>query len=926
MLLACVAATAVLAALAPFAGRYLGRNAGWPLAAGLFAIGVILWANAGTGETTVSLPWMPTIDVELALKLDGLALLFSLLVLIIGAAVLAYSARYLGSGPQGSFYGLMTLFAAAMLGLVLADDVILLFVMWETTTLCSFFLIARSGPSAREPAIRTLLVTAGGGLSLLAAVVVMIMQVGSTRLSEILASPAWGDNATFTFSVALLIIIAAFTKSAQFPFHAWLPDAMAAATPVSAYLHAAAMVKAGIYLLMRFSGVLGDEAIWNLLLISIGLTTALLGAYLALRRWDLKELMAYSTVSQLGFLVAAIGVGTETALTAAAIHVLAHALFKSALFMYVGIIDHQTGTRDIRQLSGLWKSMPVSAAAVSVAALSMAGVPPLLGFISKENLFAAFLDAPGGYGPVVAGAAVTAAIMTFAYSARIVLGPFAGQQLSKPPPEASPVYYLPAVLPAAAGVLLGLWPALAETLTSIAAGSSLHSEVSAGLTLWHGINAPLLLSVAVITVGTLLVAKRSVVDPYFGTGSLPFSALGVVDASRNGLIWAGAKVGDLTRSNSPTRHLAIPMVSLVIIATVGIFTVGSLPEQVGNPTRGVDWVLIAALVIGVIGAVSVRTRIAAVVVVGVVGFSVTLWYFNLGAADVALTQLLVEILTVVVMVLLLRRLPKKFFRPSRPRALTAGALAIASGVATFVGVYTLTGRRELSFAGDYFLLEAEEQTGGVNVVNTILVDFRALDTLGELTVLGIAGISMAALLHSRALLPIRDAPLQVPKNSQLLRTHDNAIFGRSIDRILWPLMIVVSLWFLLRGHNAPGGGFIGALIGASAFAMAYLTASEDSKAKVKAPFMVLIGSGVIVATATGFLGYFDGSFLLPLHGDVLGFHLTTALIFDVGVYLAVIGVVLAALNMLGRQPPRVLSKDSTDDPAENQTPDKELSS
>ncbi|QSB05705.1 DUF4040 family protein [Natronoglycomyces albus] len=931
MLLICVAATATLAAIAPFAGRYLGRNAGWPLAAGLLAIGVLLWTNAdvsGTSGTTESLPWMPTLGIELAFKLDGLGLLFSLLVLIIGAAVLAYSARYLGPGPQGSFYGLMTLFAAAMLGLVLADDIIVLFVMWETTTLCSFFLIARSGPKAREPAIRTLLVTAGGGLSLLGAVVVMAVSVGTTNLSAILADPIWGSDMTFTVTVALLIILAAFTKSAQFPFHAWLPDAMAAATPVSAYLHAAAMVKAGIYLLMRFSGVLGDVAIWNILLISCGLLTAILGAVLAMRRWDLKELMAYSTVSQLGFLVAAIGIGTETALIAAAIHTLAHALFKSTLFMFVGIIDHQAGTRDIRQLSGLRHTMPISAITVSLAALSMAGVPPLLGFISKENLFAAFLEAPGApwLGPIVGGLAMSAAILTFAYSGRIVFGAFGGPRSSSSASEASPAYLFPAVLPALAGLLLGLWPALAEPLTSAAASASTHLNLEAGLTLWHGVNAPLIMSVIVIATGVAMVAKRNSVDPLLNRGSLPFTALGVVDAARAGIITWGARVGDLTRSDSPARHLAIPTVSLVLIAIVGVITIGPLPEQVPGLSRPMDWGLVMIVLIGVIGAMTVRTRIGAVVVVGVVGFGVTLWYFVLGAADVALTQMLVEILTVVVMVLLLRRLPRKFHRPTKRRAVAAGIIALGAGVATTLGVLAMTGRRELSSAGEYFLREGEDVTGGTNVVNTILVDFRAFDTLGELTVLGIAGIAIAVLLHSRPMLPFVDEPIKVRADSPLIDPHDNAIFGRSLDRLLWPVMIIVSLWFLLRGHNSPGGGFISALIGGAGFAMAYITASSDRSAKVKAPYMALIGSGIIIATASGLLGYFDGSFLLPLHGYIFGIHLTTALVFDVGVYLAVIGVVLAALNLLGRSAPALVDPAPPDKatPTEARNDEKEL--
>ncbi|OLT46221.1 hypothetical protein BJF85_17450 [Saccharomonospora sp. CUA-673] len=355
MLLACLAIVLLSCALALPLTHRLGRNSGWVLAAPLLvAAGLLVAVAEPAGPVDEVWPWMPTLGVDFALRLDGLSLLFSLLVLVIGAGVLIYSTRYLGSnGRHGSFYLLMTVFALAMLLLVLTDNLVVLFVAWEATTLCSFFLIARPGPHARESAIRTLLVTAAGGLALLAAVVVVAVGTGTTRISAALADPIWHENAGFVVAVAALVAAAAFTKSAQFPFQAWLPDSMVAITPVSAYLHAAAMVKAGIYLLLRFSPALAGEQVWSLLLISAGLITALFGAVAALRRYDLKELLAFSTVSQLGLLVAMIGVGTPAALTAALVHTVAHALFKSALFMLVGVIDLQAGTRDIRKLADL---------------------------------------------------------------------------------------------------------------------------------------------------------------------------------------------------------------------------------------------------------------------------------------------------------------------------------------------------------------------------------------------------------------------------------------------------------------------------------------------------------------------------------------------------------------------------------------------
>ncbi|WP_037144011.1 DUF4040 family protein [Rhodococcoides fascians] len=902
LVLLCFVGSAVLAAIAPVLGRSLGRNAGWPLAAGLTALGGLLIAAYRGTSAGVDVPWIPALGIDLSLRLDGLSLLFGVLVLFVGALVIAYSARYLGSGHQSGFYTLMTLFAFAMLGLILANDVVVLFVMWELTTLCSFFLIARSGPSAREPAIRTLLVTAAGGLVLLAAVVAMVVKVGSSRLDVIMASPVWSQEPAFTTVLAVLVAVAAFTKCAQFPFHGWLPDAMAAATPVSAYLHAAAMVKAGIYLLMRFSPLFGDLRVWNVLLMSVGLCTAVMGAVSALRRYDLKELLANSTVSQLGFLVAVIGIGTPAALAAAAIHTIAHALFKSALFMLVGIIDHRGGTRDIRRLDGVRRSMPWTFTAVAAAALSMAGVPPLLGFVSKESIFAALLDAPGPpwVGIVAAVVAVAAAGFTVAYSARIVLALWSG------PPgrmrEAGIGFLWPAALPAAGGVVLGLWVSAVNPLTSVAATAGSGSATDADLALWHGIEPGLFLSLAALMFGVSLVLARDRVRAAIAGGFAPVSALDLVDRWRASTIEVGRRTGDLTRSDSPTRHLAVPVIVLTALAAVGVWSMGTLPARLGGTSQWVDSIPVVMIAVGTIGVAVARSRIAAIAILGIVGFAVTVWFLILGAADVALTQLLVEILTVVVMVVLLRRLPSRFPRVSRGRAVGAGFVAIVGGLVTTAAVLAFTGRRPLSAAGEYFVRNAETDTGGTNVVNTILVDFRALDTLGELTVLGIAGVAVAALVGSRTLLPVRRSP-SVESTSPLADSESTAVFGRALARIVGPVMIVGSVIFLLRGHTAPGGGFISALIGGAGFALIYLTASSDAPRRLKLPYLALIGSGVATGVVTGFVGYVSGSFLTPLHAEVMGIALTTALVFDVGVYLAVVGVVLASLNLLGRSEP-----------------------
>ncbi|GGC75571.1 DUF4040 family protein [Hoyosella rhizosphaerae] len=897
---------------APILDRYLGRSTGWVLAVIFLALGGVVaneahpqLANGGTIEFTA--PWMPAIDVNFHLRMDGTSLLFVALVLGVGALIMAYSARYHSRGRHAGFFVLMSLFATAMFGLVVADDVILLFVFWEFTTIASFFLIGRSGQHANQPALRTLLLTAGGGLALLAAVVTMMVYTGTSQLSVILADPIWQENKTFATTVGVLIIIAAFTKSAQFPFHYWLPDAMAAATPVSAYLHAAAMVKAGIYLLMRFSPALSDNTVWQSTLIATGLLTAIMGALFALQRHDLKEILAYSTVSQLGFLVAVIGIGTPTALAAAGIHTLAHALFKATLFMLVGVIDREVGSRDIRKLTGLSRVMPITAALTALSALSMAGVPPLLGFISKENMFGAFLEAPGPnwVGPMVGALAVTGAVLTFAYSFRIVYGAFGGPVAQKKLHEPSLVFLLPAAVSSLAGLALGLYAKPLEPLIDRIVLDTQGEPGNVYLTLWHGFNAALVMSLITIALGIVLFLNRVHVDKLLDRKLFPVTGIEVFEKIYSSIIAFGAKVGDLTRSNSPARHLAAPFVLLVLLAVAVFASNPVIPDFPAPVTEPIDWLLLALLTLGVIGMVITRSRLGALALLGVVGFVVALLFFQLGAPDVGLTQLLVEVLTVVVAVLILRRLPRVFHKVSASRTAVTATIAVIAGATAGLATYVLTGRREISAAGDYFMREAENETGGTNVVNTILVDFRALDTLGELTVLGVAGLIIIAILDSSGLLKgDRDERAASLKKTPIGSPVGNTILARTVGRWLAPVLIILSLYLLIRGHDLPGGGFISALVGGAGFALAYLSASRAVRAPIKLPYVGFIASGVGLATLVGVLGFLDGSFLRPLHyniplpGDGY-YHFTTALIFDVGVYLAVIGVILVALNRLG---------------------------
>lgn len=917
--------------------RWAGRNSGGILAIPLVvAAGLILQSLQGNTAPAAlniheAVPWMPTLGVNFSFHLDGLSLVFSMLVLLIGAAVLIYSTRYLGKADPGHFYLLMSLFAAAMLLLVLTDDLVVFFFAWEITTLCSYLLIARSGPEGRDPAIRTLLVTVAGGLSLLTAFAMLMARTGTTRISEILGDTSWTQDTGFTVAIAFLLAGAVFTKSAQFPFQAWLPDSMVAIAPVSAYLHAAAMVKAGIYLALRFSPAMSNIPTWQILLITCGLITALFGAFTAVKRNDLKELLAYSTISQLGLLVTMIGVGSDVALTAAVVHTIAHALFKAALFMTVGIIEHETGTRDRRELTQLDLRLPITTTVVTISALSMAGVPLTFGFISKESLITALVETPGNAVVMVlvtAGVVLTS-MMTFAYSLRYILAIWPRKVRSQRQKndgasrtvirEATPTFYMaPAVL-AVCTLAFGLIPGLLDTVVTWAANAVTGEPAAIYLSIWHGFNLPLLLSALIIGVGIILVLLREPVSGFLSRFHAPVSGLRAVEGFRDAVFAFGAKVSHQAGTSSLTRHLVIPILCLILIAVGGVFALTTLPERIAGDTQIIDWLLVGLLAVGVIGAFRSTTRIGIVVILGVTGYSVALWFFNLGATDVAMTQLLVETLTLLVLVLVLRRLPAKLPAEQTGTKGWSMLLAIAAGLVTFLAVWSFTGRREFADATRWYLNEAAPISGGDNIVNTILVDYRALDTLGELTVLGIAGISVIVLLQAR-----RPAPIPHVTNPEPHPLDDpwaNAVFFRAISRIIVPVIILVSLVLLVRGHNEPGGGFISALVGGAGFALLYLASATDRSRFIRLPYVALIGGGVLVGVITGIAGFIEGSFLKPIHFDVLGVHMTTALIFDIGVYLAVIGMVLVAVNLMGQSTPPVKDNEAIPpDPVESPDP------
>ena len=921
--------TLALVGITMLATRFMGRNAGWLAAIGLGSLAAVvgfrvpgLLSDGNLSVIKETTPWMPTLDISLGLRLDGLSALFLIIVLGIGALVMAYSARYMSERivhPHTGYFAWMLLFAFAMTGLVLSDDLILLFVFWELTTLCSFFLINRSGEKASAPAVRTLLVTAMGGLSLLFAVVLIVVRTETTVISEALASNVWAEDAGFTAGISVLIAIAAMTKSAQFPFHMWLPDAMVAPTPVSAYLHAAAMVKAGIYLLLLFSPALAETPVWQVLLMSTGLLTAVMGAIFAMRRFDLKEIMAYSTVSQLGLIVALIGVGTASALATAALYTLGHALFKASLFMVVGIIDRQAGTRDIRILQGLWRKLPATFITTLLAGLSMAGVFPFLGFISKEYLLGKILSTgeAGWVGAALVAVAVFASATTFAYTARILFGAFSNYRgsnreveqdqdhsMNETVREAKPSFYLSALTPALLGLILGPAISILHPLTGAAGSAAAGSVYDASFKLFGGFTVELVLSLSIYAFGILAITQRRSLDTFFERRYLGFQAIDVVEAIRLGAIKLGTKVGDTTRTDRPLGHLAAPWVIIAVLTVVSLVTIGNLGDLASAEEPWTDLVWLGLLAVTVIPAVFTKFRLVAIILVGAAGFIVALWFFSLGAADVGLTQLLVELLTVVALVLILRRLPKVFHAVSRPRQLMTGLMAVSVGVVATLATFAFTGRRDISPVGQHFLDEAYKDTGGTNVVNTILVDYRALDTFGELTVIAVAGIVVIGILRSRKVLGEITPDISNWANTALGRTVDNTLPVRMVAKWAAPLIVLLSFHLFFRGHYEAGGGFIAALVGATGFGLAYLGATSDSKAPIAWPYRGLLASGVIVAVLSGVWGFAVGSFLKPVRFDIplpwggeYGF--TSAMVFDLGVYLAVLAIIIAVLNELG---------------------------
>jgi multicomponent K+:H+ antiporter subunit A len=872
----------------------LGLPAAAALALVLSAAPTVL---AGTTRS-VTLAWMPELGLDLSLHLDGLAWLFALLVFGIGTLIVLYAGYYLAdSDPPGRFFCFLGLFMASMAGVVLSANLLVLAVAWELTSLSSFLLIGywSHRADARRGAGMALAITGLGGLALLAGMVLLGQIAGSYDLENVLATgSALAADPRFDVAVAL-ILLGAFTKSAQFPFHVWLPRAMAAPTPVSAYLHSATMVKAGVFLLARLWPVLMLSEVWERWVPIVGALTLVVGAWGALVASDLKGLLAYSTISHLGLVTTLFGLGTPMAATVAVFHIMNHAAFKAALFMLAGIVDHETGTRDLARLSGLRRAMPVSFALTALAAAAMAGLPPLSGFLSKEMFFTEVI-AHAGASSALALAALIAGLLGVAYSLRLaaIFWGEPSRTLPKPPHEPPWPMRLPAELLTGIALAVGLIPALALPLLEAAARATVREPLPPfSLSLWHGFNLPLLMSAVAIAVGfatwRLIPGTR-----LERLGGRTFERLWglVLDAATS---LARAITGAIDTGSTQRTLLLVVVVTLALGATP-LLEDAIAAGPLATPIDPLAATLVVMLVISAGVATWLhRSRYVALLWASVVGLAVSLLFVRLEAPDLALTQLLVEVVSILLFLIALSWLPTKAPREPRGRRVRDIGIALISGAAVALLTFAITSRESRSIS-DYFLAQSKPAGGGTNVVNVILVDFRGFDTLGEITVLCLAAVGVAVLLHG----------VVWPSAVRSRESHDPfPLILRVVSRALLPLAMVFAIYLMLRGHNQPGGGFIAGLMFAVALVLQRMASGATWTAKrLRPPAQGMMIAGVGVALATGLASWWFGYPLLTsafryVDFPVIGkLEVASALGFDLGVFLVVVGSTRLLLTRL----------------------------
>ncbi len=868
--------------------------AAWP-AVLTIVLSAELRSTLDAGGRLIGLSWAPSLGLSLSFSTDGLSLLFALLITAIGTLVVLYASQYLHGHPQaGRFYASLFAFMGAMLGVALSDNILTLFVFWELTGFTSFLLIGfdHERENARSAALQALIVTGAGGLALLAAGVLLFDVSGTTSLSAMAAGRASIVTHPFYAPMATLVLLAAFTKSAQVPFHFWLPNAMAAPTPVSAYLHSATMVKAGVYLVARMTPILGGTTLWTTTVTAAGAVTMVLGACRSVQETDLKRILAYSTVSALGVLMMLLGVGTREAIAAALVYLVAHAGYKGALFLVAGAVEHETGTRDITALAGLRRAMPLTALAGVVAALSMAGVPLTLGFVGKDAAYEALLH----------GDRWAAWLLAFTVLASVLLGlagllagvvPFRGTRFDADGAMHEPAWplWIPPLTLALAGLLAGILPWILAGPLSAAAAAILNAPFEMSLAVWHGLSPALLLSaLTLLGVGAAYGGRdliRRVWRPRHGTEQLYTGTLSALNA--------------ISRVIAPPLHSASlrSYVMVIVVTSIGLggaalVTVPGLgaspPEMTVRPH---ELLVVVVIIAGAIAAPFAKSTMAAVLSLGVVGYGVAMTFLLFGAPDLAMTQFSVETLTVLIYVLVFRHF--RNLGGLSPRLVRLRDACIAAGIGTLIAgvVLSVSTTETAARLREYFVEFGPTLGHGRNIVNVILVDFRAFDTMGEITVLATAAIGVRALLR----LGIRDGTGESTPAPPVTST----IF-RTAARLLMPLLLLFAVFLLLRGHNEPGGGFVGGLVAAAAFALYAIAfgVGPARQALLVRP-LTLLGVGLSLALVSGIPAAVRGQPFMTAQWAAGPVALGTPVLFDVGVFLVVSAVVLMMIFSLAEE-------------------------
>ena len=873
--------------------------------------------------------WIPAIGLDFAFRLDGLGLLFAYLILIIGLLVIVYARYYISSrDSMGRFYSYLLLFMGSMLGIVLSENLLQIAVFWELTSLSSFLLISywQHKPQGRDGAKMALAITGAGGLAMLAGILLLGHIVGSYNLSDILVSGDAVRSHSLYTPVILLILLGVFTKSAQFPFHFWLPHAMAAPTPVSAYLHSATMVKAGIFLLARLYPALSGTEEWIILVSSAGMITLLLGSFTALFKHDLKGLLAYSTISHLGLITLLFGFSTPLATVAALFHIINHATFKASLFMVAGIIDHETGTRDMRRLGGLWTFMPHTATLAMIAASAMAGVPLLNGFLSKEMFFERTLIDETLLNFLSPIFATLAGAFAVAYSIRFIHSVFFNGKMKTLPkvPHEPPVFMkIPVDLLVVACFAVGTLPMITVApLLAVAVTGSLQTPLPEySLAIWHGFTLPLMMSFIAFFGGIFIYYKRQRLFGWYEKN------LSHMDARipYNKILDALYRIADFVASMLHKESLQTMLVwflSVSFLAGIVGFAYGNSPLLGERNFLNVDLMTSIMAFILIIGAIATAVmhanRLVSLITIGIVGLIVSLLFIKFSAPDLALTQLSVEVVTMILILLALYYLPQHTPEElPKSKMIKNILLALFGGAGVFILTLTVLSR-EYDSISSYFLENALTGGGGTNVVNVILVDFRGFDTLGEITVLAIAGLGIFAMLQGLKLYaPSKDT------HGSAWSTDIYPLILQTLARVLLPLMLMVGIYIFLRGHNLPGGGFIAGLIVSVALVVQYL-ANGIAWTRKRIPFSThnLLAYGLLIAAVTGLvsmvIGYpFLTSAFTHLDWPIVGeFEIASAIAFDLGVFLVVVGTTVMILVQLGK-----LSLNSHKSPQKNSKED-----